>query len=843
MATARGETGLPTAQDNAKVADSVKGREQAPSSRQLTAANENWQQVQNALGQPFSIERIPLSKLRLMRRDPMIGFGMNFLKTPLVKAPWYIDAKDTNGPNAQVAGFIDAALRPIYARLVFQYCLALDFGFQGIVKRFEQRIIGETYIDPNVPDSTPQPVWPDGTPPIVWKTFTPLPPEGVEPIWDGQGDFNGMLYTPPAGSTGGGSREKQMKIDLAHSLWVTNELDSVWGNIYGYPRTGYAYQYWWSYWHNWALRDRHFEKDADPPLIVRYPEGFFIDETTQAKVSNADIALDIGDAARSNSTIGLPSTPYTSFDDRASAQAEWDMKFLEGGGNFEAFNNAFQYLDVLKLRAVWIPEQALVEGAGGQSSRNVAEQFGNALEASQSVLMAEIDERINRFLIPDLLAANFPDFEGTAHKRTQAFASEDMGLLQQFIQLIGQSDSTQIPLDVREAMRRLNMPILSQEAQAQIATAASQPPVLEAVPGAGGTVGTVPTPGLTSPGPGAPGAATTGGPGTASGFSYVQPRERIYLDGSTLLADAGAEFLAELPATPHYSDPTLRNQAVELWRSWRQMFDTTYSGFSAWLLQQEDSELKLSEEEEADLELSDSKARRIAKKLLGNWTGESEKLNAVVTSTRDLFGRMFDRASNLALRGSNLSADVSSNEANTAKLLDRHLSTVATKAADTTRGEIEDFLTAEIAGGETDPRILASKIKDHFAGFPDWRANRLARTEVRDVFNMATLVSGRAAGVEQAQALDAQHGPTDNDCEDRAGQIFSIDDALRETEHPNGTLAWRLLPNVSLSVERTRDADLLASYDPDSHTVMLSDEITSVQERSYMCQLGEWLTT
>ena len=41
----------------------------------------------------------------------------------------------------------------------------------------------------------------------------------------------------------------------------------------------------------------------------------------------------------------------------------------------------------MKLRSVWVPEQAFIEGEGGTSSRNVAAQMAEIFIESQALLM------------------------------------------------------------------------------------------------------------------------------------------------------------------------------------------------------------------------------------------------------------------------------------------------------------------------------------------------------------------------------------------------------------------------------------------------------------------------
>src|SRR4051812_48677338 len=87
--------------------------EQAPSTRAQSYQHVYWEQLGDQLGQPFDATKIPISKLYQMRRDPMIAFALMFIKTPIIRAKWYIQCED-----AQIAAFVDDALRKIYPRFV-----------------------------------------------------------------------------------------------------------------------------------------------------------------------------------------------------------------------------------------------------------------------------------------------------------------------------------------------------------------------------------------------------------------------------------------------------------------------------------------------------------------------------------------------------------------------------------------------------------------------------------------------------------------------------------------------------------------------------------------------------
>jgi hypothetical protein len=119
-----------------------------------------------------------------------------------------------------------------------------------------------------------------------------------------------LVPAQTVGGSGGTNKEQTYKIDLAHSLWVTNEKEQNFGSIFGYPRLGYAYSYWWSYWFRWAIADRAFERKADPSVIVYHPDGEFINEDTGERMSHSEYALLMGERMRSGGVIALPSEVY-----------------------------------------------------------------------------------------------------------------------------------------------------------------------------------------------------------------------------------------------------------------------------------------------------------------------------------------------------------------------------------------------------------------------------------------------------------------------------------------------------------------------------------------------------
>lgn len=427
----------------------------------------NWSSGRDFLGQPFDVTKIPLSKLEQMRRDPMLAFGLTFAKIPLIRAPWYIKSSDP-----QRAAFIDGALRRIYGRFILAFCNCFDYGYSPIVKRFEYvNEVDWKYIDSQ---GNEKEAWPyKNVKPLVWKPFIALNPKTAQAHWNSRGEFAGIDYYPEGnlgyfGSKGGAafpwesSAARAADIPLDWALWATNEKDSVHGNIYGYPRLGYAYRYWWSYWFKFNLSDRAFERWADPPVIVRHPSQDAFDGDGNA-VDHSDEALALAEKFRSGANVSIPSDPSLGMDDRALNMRQWEVEQFKSEVEFDAFNQTFEYLDVQKLRSVMVPEQSLIEGKGGSSSRNVAEIYGDFFQESQAVVMEEIDDHINRYMIPQLLEANFGSGGPECTKVTTGFDPQDVETMRNIIGAIANRDDSDMPIDLRETLKRLGIPMLSHE--------------------------------------------------------------------------------------------------------------------------------------------------------------------------------------------------------------------------------------------------------------------------------------------------------------------------------------------------------------------------------------------
>ncbi|MBA3735120.1 MAG: hypothetical protein H0W90_07980 [Actinobacteria bacterium] len=426
------------------------------------SSTSEWRSAGNSLGSIPQTERIPLRYLAAMRGDPILAFGLLHIKAFLCRAAWHVD-----GASARQNAFVDAALRRIYGRFVLAYCGSLDWGFAPLVKNFERSgdPRGWSYVDGDVE----KPVWTSSADALVWKPVTPLDPRKCSPHFASDGSFDGIDYGPTTKRSGqrfpfepGGG---EPSIPLQWALWATNDKDAAFGSLYGRSRLASAYPHWSSYWYRWQLGDRAFERWADPPVVAYHPSDVALDPATGSRRNFTAEGLGLAERLRSGANVSLPGDAVTNLEgDRVIGMRAWELSQLKSEVDFAALTESNEYLDVAKLRAVLVPEQAFFEGAGGTSSRNVASTLGDVFENSQATLLAEIHWTINRYLIPQLIAANFGDSAPSCEIAADGFDANDVETSRQLLQALSQNAPERLAsVDERGLLERLNVPQKSPE--------------------------------------------------------------------------------------------------------------------------------------------------------------------------------------------------------------------------------------------------------------------------------------------------------------------------------------------------------------------------------------------
>lgn len=803
---------------NKKLGDKIRrSRDYAPSTRVQTDSYKYFQEQATAmLGAPYDVSKIPIDVLTQMKFDPMIMFAEHFITMPLLRARWHIECED-----AQVAAFVDAALRKIYASYLLERSQSHIYGFKPIVKRFELDNPDWKYLDPTKSDTT-IPVWDSkNVEAKIFKHFVGLPsdPEICQPEFNAAGEFDGIRYIPPAGQAAGFPFNTKARNDGAErkipahlSLWATNQRHTVDGSLWGFPRIGYAYRYWFSYWLRWAMYDRYFERKSDPPTVVYYPTDPGGGTEDEDGASMKSYALKIGDAAKSGGTIALPGDFVTDFEGRVTGNREWEVKEMEISGDLTHFVESFEYLDKMKVTSLLVPDKAI---RGGADSTDAEHTF-NIFKQSEASEMEQIDDEINRFIIPDLIAANFPDRNVTAKKVTTGFDDADLDTMMEIIRVVGQSDQNALKsVDFDKMLDVIGVPAINhdelvrreQVIKDEIANAKPEP--------------IVPIPGEQA--------------GVDEQGFYVQPREVIRLAEDS-------SFVSKLPATKHYEDEQVLKDARSINAKWNVAYKDIYDDIATYI-----SKTDLSEAYDENF-ADEDQASKLAYQIISNWNFGKNKTNKLIKDTKALVKNIIARAGSRELKRIRTQEDWKPDSESVATYLEDRGALYVKAVEDTIKDEVASYLAEQIRLGKTNDEIAAG-IREHFSdSFPDWKATRLVRSEVRDAYNFATLEAGQQAGIKVVQAIDAQLGDTDEECIARNGNFYSIPQALTETlrEHPHGTLEWTLIPDVSSVSEITvnaseLDEDDIGYYDNETNTIYFSDKATDLETTQFKLALGTML--
>lgn len=202
------------------------------------------------MGSPY---KVSMKKLKEMRLSAQVAFGEAAIKAPLIGTLSTIPAIVSEDP--EVAGFVRAALRPIWRSTVSSSMNGVGFGFQEHEKEWEHRDITWYWkTQEGLRESTIKSAW-------LYKKLRDVDPEGVV-LWE----------HPESHDYGGFTNVKSPKekdiVPADKSFLFTPELE--FGNLYGKPRFLYAYKPWYMYECHQFFSARYFERFGEPGLAVGY---------------------------------------------------------------------------------------------------------------------------------------------------------------------------------------------------------------------------------------------------------------------------------------------------------------------------------------------------------------------------------------------------------------------------------------------------------------------------------------------------------------------------------------------------------------------------------------------
>jgi hypothetical protein len=778
----------------------------------------------------FDPEWINLPRLYQMRKDPMIQMGLHFCKFPLIRAKWHIDCEDP-----RIAAGVTEIIRKVYGPYTRVFLNMLDFGYQGGIKQFALGQIDGTFEDER---GNQVKIWDDEmVRPLVLKPPLPLPPDYCTPKIE-KGHFAGINSALGIAADAEQRTDEDRFIPAEWAIWTVNEFEEHFRNYFGYPRTGYAYRYWWSYWFRFHMEDRHFEMDADPALTISYPPGDSLGTNGQM-TSNKQLALEIGNDLRGGATIAWPSDVHVDEQGRKTTAPLWHAEFLQGGENLEAFRNSAEYLDILKLRSVLVPEQALVEGKGGTSSRNVAATYGDIFRESLGQMGDDLDDYWNTYLIPQIVSANWGADAPACTKKTTGFEDEDLTLAGELVKLAFNADPNALPLDFRQILEIVHLPVMSVKEQKEREQQMQEQQMEEqkiAMEQAQAIAAEQPPPGQEQP--------------PAQGLSIGGFRLPEATDPVIFLHQGEAKIQSTAPEWARIeADRRERNIDALTTRLQREL-EVRYTA----VIEMVASYIKdLGKSESSKLSLAFRRRSRVKKFLevynstkdfvLNTVSPLDERVKSEVANMYHASG-----ASQLIKLGQKLDNwDVTRDDIQqwAEDVVDLVLSD---SDASLLEIHIRPWLEEQFEGGsyEFDPEPalkLSQKLRVKFLGYPRWMALRTARTEARRAYNNASLDVWELSGISRVRAYDGLGGVTgrtDETCLSRNGKIYSIEQARKEdaSEHPNGTLGFVPIIDETVALIELSQTPTQPNA-PHSDTVYVIDDDGNILSEQ---QIGRLLT-
>lgn len=507
----------------------------------------------------------------------------------------------------------------------------------------------------------------------------------------------------------------------------------------------------------------------------------------------------------------------------------------------------------------FVPEQAFVSGqmgasggtGSGGSSRLMGVQLGEVYQQSQQLLADENDAVINEHMIPQFIAANFPEKAGTpCRKVTRGFGAYDSELMKQIIQLVGQVKGSVLPVDIREMLRQAGMPLMSEKQQKQqeqqIAEEAAKmqptPQPFEKTGMQGYNSGIEKTP---------------------QGYSvYIQPPQRIDL------ATSHEGFLSELPdGVPAYGDASVRASMMRLRKMMLDRYQQQVDALVEHVSSQPSLHLAQQSVQQAppppqgaqtqqpqpppQQGLTASQAAGVAAAIVGGWL-TAQAVDETQQNLSLIFFSIAQRAAKRELKLAHLSDDVVDYPA-LQLWAQQRASFTADSIGSTIRSEMTNFLVDELQR-ETDPEKVAQAARERFSDTPQTHADRVAKTDGLLSYNQGALLALRDAGVAQVQAHDASGGRdnlTDPECRKRDAEVMSVDEAIKVAadEHPHGTLwfsplstdAFRTEVVEMLPTHLNGKPGMVAAFDEKTEILFVLEETDEEQRRDLTLAVGALL--
>jgi hypothetical protein len=329
---------------------------------------------------------------RRIRKDPTVAMARALSIAPILAAEWSVESDDE--VDDERIKFIRDQFLPIRESFLeatlFGGC---DFGHQPFEKVFGyDSASGRTII----------------------KKFKPLLQDLTEILVEkATGAFHGF-------------RQKDVIVPLENSLLIPFRVEGT--NWYGEPLLENARKPWSQKEKASGGAERYDEKVAGAHWVVWYPIGETEDENGTAK-DNADLARDILTALEASGSLAVPRSLEQFTNELQEQNSKWKIELLaDNGARQPTFVDRLDYLDKQLVRALLLPERAVLEGTYGTKAE--AESHGDLALTVAQLQHQYVTRLLNWHAVDQVLALNYgKEARGTVWLKAAPIVDERIAYL------------------------------------------------------------------------------------------------------------------------------------------------------------------------------------------------------------------------------------------------------------------------------------------------------------------------------------------------------------------------------------------------------------------------------
>jgi len=335
-----------------------------------------------ATGQ-YNPDQISYEVYERMAKDAQITLGLSLIKKPIEHVNISVES-----PSEPVKALVQWTFDKIYTQMVRDLLMAMNNGHSYLEKTWQRVKNLKLKKRKRSAEETVEEIVYDGE--ALLLVPYAIHPSSYRIFIDKYGELKHIQQ-------GGHGATKVLK----RSKLITYINDMQYGNWFGIARLKPAYTWW--YWGEIVLQFmlRYLERKASPPVLVRAPIGQSTG-SDGAFMNNFELGLKFGNGLISNS-VGVIPNVY----DPKSGKPLWDVEYLADDQRAIMFIEVLQYINVMKLRALQVPDTVAIQnnqqGSYGQSDAH--SDIHLMLEES---IIREIESVLNNQVVPYVVKYNFP---------------------------------------------------------------------------------------------------------------------------------------------------------------------------------------------------------------------------------------------------------------------------------------------------------------------------------------------------------------------------------------------------------------------------------------------------